>query len=186
MATQVKENITNGVNVDNLTRTVDALDLDPSLAKTRFHITNKWIRGGHNRSTITSYFSAGREHYHKQSFDLDADKPDLLAGTDEGAIPTEHLLHALAGCLTTSMVYHAAIHGIVIEEVESELEGDLDLRGFTGLSKDIRKGYEKIQVHFKVKTDPKNLPRLRELIEFSPVYDVVRHGTPVEVRIDAK
>jgi hypothetical protein len=44
----------------------------------------------------------------------------------------EVLIHALAACLTASLVYHAAAKGIRIEGVESSIEGDLDLRGFLG------------------------------------------------------
>ena len=58
----------------------------------------------------------------------------------------EFVLTALAGCLTTSLVYHAATQGIKLEEVESKLEGDLDLHGFLGLSDKIRNGYENIRV----------------------------------------
>ena len=58
----------------------------------------------------------------------EADDPPNLAGHDEAPNPVEHLLHALASCLTTSMVAHAAVRGIAIEALESELEGDRDCR----------------------------------------------------------
>ena len=53
---------------------------------------------------------------------MDADEPAILARADNGANPVEHLLHALASCLTTSMVAHAAVRGIRIEAMESHLE----------------------------------------------------------------
>lgn len=177
-------NIANGIDMDVLHKTVSAIKDDPTLGRSKFRIRNKWIKGGHNRTTVGDFFAAGKENSHKESFLLDADEPELLAGEDLGANPVEHLLNALAGCLTSSMVYHAALRGIEIEELESSLEGDLDLRGFMDLSKDVRKGYENIRVTFKVKTDAENLEKLRELTEFSPVFDVVRHGTPVDVRIE--
>lgn len=117
---------------------------------------------------------------------MEADEPPILAGKDQGPNPVEHLLHALASCLTSSIVYHAALRGIVIEELESQLEGDLDLQGFMGLSQDIRKGYQSIRVKFQVKTDTENLERLKELTRFSPVFDVVSHGTAVEIEIEKK
>jgi hypothetical protein len=86
--------------------------------------------------------------------------------------------------MTTTMVYHAAVRGIKLEEVESQLEGDLDLRGFFGISDEVRPGYEEIRVNFKVKTDAENLETLKELIKLSPVYDVVSSGTRVNVQID--
>jgi len=84
------------------------------------------------------------------------------------------------------MVYHAAVRGIKLEEVESELEGDLDLRGFFGISDEVRPGYQEIRVNFKVKTDAENLETLKELIKLSPVYDVVSSGTRVNVQIEKK
>jgi hypothetical protein len=84
------------------------------------------------------------------------------------------------------MVYHAAVRGIKLEEVESELEGDLDLRGFLGISDQVRPGYEEIRVKFKVKTDLEDVATLRELIRLSPVYDVVSSGTRVRVHIEKK
>jgi hypothetical protein len=84
------------------------------------------------------------------------------------------------------MVYHAAVRGIKLDEVESELEGDLDMRGFLGISDEVRPGYEEIRVNFKVKTDLENLETLKELIRLSPVYDVVSNGTRVIVQIEKK
>ncbi|MEJ2219675.1 MAG: OsmC family protein [Desulfobacterales bacterium] len=98
----------------------------------------------------------------------------------------EHLLNALAGCLTSTLIYHAAIRGIKIDELESELEGDIDLRGFLGLSSDVRRGYKNIRVNFKVKTDAENLKRLRALSKLSPVFDVTSKGTNVDVQIERK
>ena len=88
--------------------------------------------------------------------------------------------------MTTTMVYHAAVRGIKLSEVESKLEGDLDLRGFFSIAYEVRPGYEEIRVKFKVKTDLENLETLKELIRLSPVYDVVSNGTNVDVQIERK
>jgi hypothetical protein len=88
--------------------------------------------------------------------------------------------------MTTTIVYHAAVRGIRLEEVESELEGDLDLQGFFAISDKVRPGYEEIRVNFKVKTDIENVDRLKALTKLSPVYDVVSNGTRVKVQIERK
>jgi uncharacterized OsmC-like protein len=110
----------------------------------------------------------------------------VLGSNDKGANPVEHLLNALTACMTNSLVCHAAARGIHIEELESEVEGDIDLRGFLGLSADVRKGYRNIRVKFKVKSDEENLDRLKRLAEFSPVFDVVSSGTNVDFQIERK
>jgi hypothetical protein len=88
--------------------------------------------------------------------------------------------------MTTTMVYHAAVRGIKLEEVESKLEGDIDLKGFLAISDKVRPGYEEIRVNFKVKTDIENVDRLKALTRLSPVYDVVSNGTRVKVHIEKK
>ena len=109
---------------------------------------------------------------------------DRYKSKDNGANPVEHLLNALAGCVTTSMVAHAAVLGIHIEELESELEGDIDLNGFLGLDSGVPKGFTDIRVKFKVKTAPENLEKLRQLVTFSPVYNTLIHSPNVDIQVD--
>ena len=142
------------------------------------------MAGNHNRSTVTGFYGARQEIGHAQTF-TDADEPAILAGHDQGANPVEHLLHALASCLTTSMVAHAAVRGIEIEALESRLEGDLDLNGFLGLDPNVPKGYTAIRASFRIKAAPEHISRVRELANFSPVFNTVTQGTPVAVSVEA-
>ena len=157
MTIENTSNRVNGINLNVLTETVQAIQADPELGKCQFRARNKWIEATHNCTTVSGFYGAKQENTHKQVFELHADEPPILAGNDDGANPVEHLLHALASCVTTSMVAHAAVRGIYIEELESELEGDIDLRGFLGLDGDVPKGYTNIRVTYKVKTDVDNL-----------------------------
>ncbi len=184
--TNIAGGVVNGVDVDVFGGTVEAIRENSDLAKCKFRLRNTWIQGGHNRSTVGDFYGACRENSHQAAFELDADEPPVLAGTDLAPNPVEHLLHALAGCLTSTLVYHAAIRGIEIDELECELEGDLDLRGFLGLSKDVRKGYQNIRVTFRVKTESEQLGKLKTLSKLSPVFDVLSNGTHVDVEIEQK
>jgi uncharacterized OsmC-like protein len=166
--------------------TVKAIKADPELGACHFRARNRWLDANHNRTTVTGFYGAKQEIAHKKSFEMDADEPAILAGGDEGANPVEHLLHALASCVTTSMVAHAAVRGIHVEEVESELEGDIDLRGFLGLDDDVPRGYTDIRVKFKVKTDPDNMKRLQELAEYSPVFNTITQGARVDIQVQPK
>ena len=176
----------NGINLNILNETVNAIKDDPELGKCKFRARNKWIDAAHNCTTVTGFYGAKQEIAHNQEFELHADEPAILAGEDQGANPVEHLLNALAGCVTTSMVAHAAVRGIHIEELESELEGDIDLRGFLGLATDVPKGYTDIRVKFKVKTDVENLDKLKRLAEFSPVYNTIINGSRVDISFESK
>ena len=176
--------ITNGVDVPALFETIAAIKKDTGLAKFQFRATNRWIDGGHNRSTIRAFFGCRAEDTTRtRPFVLDADEPSVLLGRDAGANPVEYVLHALAACLTTTLVYHAASRGIEIDAVDSELEGDLDLRGFLGISNDVRKGYQAIRVKLRVKSEAAP-SKLRELAQFSPVFEMVSRSVPVEVDVE--
>jgi uncharacterized OsmC-like protein len=186
-ATSRKETVVNGVNVDELFKTVDAVKKTAAIAQFRFRTDNTWIYGGHNRTSIRNFYGAGAEDTSRKTpFVLDADEPKVLLGTDRGPNPVEYVLTALAGCLTSSLVYHAAARGISIEEVESHLEGDLDLRGFLGTSEEVRNGYENIRVTFKIKANATE-KQLEELVQLaqnrSPVFDIISHPVPVSVEL---
>jgi uncharacterized OsmC-like protein len=114
---------------------------------------------------------------------IDNGEPPVLLGRDEGANPVEHLLSALMGCMTTTLAYHAASRGIEIKAIDTESDGDIDVRGFLGLSDKIRKGYQNIRVRMRVKSDA-TPETLAELAKFSPVYDVVSKSVPVDVVIE--
>lgn len=180
-----KQNL-NGVNVEQLLQTVNAIKDNPALAKFEFRASNKWINGGHNRTRIQGFYGAGQEDTTRtQPFVLENDEPPVLLGTDQGANPVEYVLHALAGCLTTSLVYHAAARGIQIEELETYFEGDIDLQGFLGLSDQVRNGYQNIRVTFKLKADAPEA-MLQELCELaqrrSPVFDTLTNPVPITVQ----
>lgn len=183
--TEIPRTIVNGVNTDTLLTTVNAIKNDPELGACHFRARNKWLSGSHNRSTVSGFFGAKQEIAHQQTFKMDADEPAILAGNDQGANPVEHLLHALASCLTTSMVAHAAVRGIEVEELESQLEGDIDLRGFLGLDTTVPKGYTAIRVTFRAKASPESLAKLHELAQFSPVFNTLTQGTHVDLKIES-
>jgi uncharacterized OsmC-like protein len=179
-------NSVNGIDIDVVQNTVNAIQEEPELGKCRFHVTNKWLGANQNCTTVSSFYGAKQEIAHKQPYELHADEPAILAGQDEAANPVEHLLHALASCVTTSLVAHAAVQGIHLEEVESEIEGDLDMQGYLGLSKDVPKGYTDIRIKYKVKSDEENTESLKRLAEYSPVFNTLIHGTNVDIEIERK
>jgi uncharacterized OsmC-like protein len=180
----ISNNQVNGVDLDILGGTVQAIADDPELGKCRFRASNAWHGGTDNRSTIDGFYGAKQEIPHKQRIVMRADEPLILAGGDNGANPVEFLLSALASCVTTSMVAHAAVRGIHINSLESELEGDIDLNGFFGLSDSTPKGYTEIRVKFRVDTDTANLEQLRQLASFSPVLNTLLQGTNVNIQVE--
>lgn len=186
MSQATMSGVINGVDVERLGQTLQAVQQNPSFGISQFRAVNRWISGGHNRSTIKGFYGAGQEDTTRtKPFVLDADEPHVLLGKDQGANPVEYVLHALAACLTTSLVYHAAARGIKVESVESTLEGDLDLQGFLGLSDQVRRGYKQIRANFTIKSDA-SAEQLEALTKFSPVYDIVSNPVPVSIHIESR
>ena len=179
--------IRNGVDSRTLYGTLDAIKADPSLARFQFRVANEWKGGSHNRSTIRSFYGAGGEDTSRsESFTIDAGEPNVLLGHDEGANPAEALLHALAGCLTTSLVYVAAARKVPLTRVESRLEGDMDVRGCLGISDAVRNGFSAIRVSFTIEGDAPE-EKLREVLDRakarSAVFDMVSNGVPTTVEM---
>src|SRR5919205_642701 len=183
----VMDKIRNGVDTEVMFGTLDAIKAQPELGTFQFRASNTWIDGAHNRSTIKGFYGAGQEDTTRQpTFTMDAGEPAILLGTDTGPNPAEALLHALAACLTTTLVYVAAARGVRLTRVESRLEGDMGVRGALGLSPDVRNGFEQIRASFVVEGDAPE-ETLRELVERaqarSAVFDMVTHGVPVHVGV---
>jgi uncharacterized OsmC-like protein len=188
MSTQqaIKQPMTvNGLDVQAAFDTIDAIKTDSSLAKFQFRVRNSWITGGTNRSTIRDFYGAGREDDSRTSaFEFVNGEPPVLLGDNEGANPVEFLLHALAGCVTTTLVLHAAARGITIRELSTELEGDLDVRGLLGLDETVSPGYEEIRIRMKIDADcsEEALADLMTVAQaHSPVCNTVCRPVPVKI-----
>jgi uncharacterized OsmC-like protein len=181
-------NMVNGVNVDQLVGTIQAVKENSDLAKCKFRAETEWISGGHSRTKIQSFYAAGQEDTSRaQPFTLDGDEPPVLLGENHGPNAVEAVLHALASCLAVGFIYNAAAMGIRVESLTFKLEGDLDLHAFLGLSEQTRSGYENIRLAYRVKSDAPR-EKIVELCNYvqktSPVLDIIRNPVPVTVTLE--
>jgi len=176
--------LVNGVDVTALFGVIDAVKANPEVAKFNFRLVNKWLGGVKTRSTIKEFSGALQTHRTEaKGFTVDTGEPPVLLGQDSAPNPGEWLLHSLVGCLTTSIVYHAAARDIAIDAIDSQVEGDIDLRGFLGLASDVRKGYSAIRVRMRVKTTA-SAAAIETLASYSPMLEVVSASVPVSVKIE--
>lgn len=186
LAVAEKATYLNGLNVQAAVDTIAALKADKSLAKFQFRARNTWINGGENRSTIRDFYGAGQEDSSRTaSFEFTNGEPPVLLGNNEGANPVEFLLHALAGCVTTTFVLHAMARGITIKELSTELKGNIDLQSLLGLDDSVPAGYEQIDIKMKVKADCSD-EELDALLTYaqqhSPVCNTVCRPVPVVIQ----
>ena len=190
MTTITPAPVRNGIDTAQVYGTLDALKAQPELARFEFRVENRWISGPHSRSTIHGFWGAGQEDTSRETpFVVDASEPPVLFGHNEAPNPAEFLLHALAGCLTLTIVNVAAARKVTLTEISSTLEGVLDARGATGLDTGYRNGFERIRVSFSIKGDAPR-EKLEEIVERakarSVVYDIVSNPVPVDVVADGR
>lgn len=147
---------------------------DPEAGRFTFRTVTHWEGGAVTRTVA-------------RHFELKADEPSALGGTDSAPDPVELLLASIATCFAIGFVTHAARRGIDFRDLQIVTEGDLDLRGYLGLDPSVRPGYARIRYTVKVDADadPEVLEELRQLAHrLSPMIETVTHGVPVEGRIE--
>lgn len=176
----------NGVDVSALVDTIGAIKADPTIAEFKFRASNNWIEGGLNRTRVEPCYGAKQEHPRPAEFVFLNDEPPVLLGQDRGANPVEFVLHAMAGCITTTLVYHAAARGIAVKSVATRFEGDIDLRGLLAMDPAVRPGYREIRVQVTVEADAPE-PQVRDLVAFamahSPVFNTIMNPVPVVLSV---
>lgn len=178
----------NGVDTPTLFNTLDLVKSQPELARFQFRASNRWQSGNLSETTIGTFSGAGGDHAHKTTFKVTADHPAVLVGQDRAPLPVEFLLHALASCITGGIANIAAARGVKLTEVESTLEGDMNLLGILGLSDEVRNGYQGIRASFSIKGDapPETLQEIvAQSRARSAVFDVLTRGVPVSMSVNA-
>lgn len=176
----------NGVDTPTLFATIGAVAGQPQLADFRFRAKNSWVAGTQSQTTFDDFSGAGGEHRHKARTTATADHPAVLTGSDAGPTPVEWLLHGLASCITAGIANIAAARGITLSRVESMIEGEIDLRGILGLSKDVRNGYRAIHASFTIEGNaPADVLEgiVRQSQARSAVFDVLTAGVPVTIEV---
>ena len=178
--------IVNGVDLDRLSATIDHVSAEPALARFQFRAGNHWVDGGYSRTTIKDFYGAGHaDTTRTEAFTVDTDEPPVLLGENRAPNTVEYVLHALAACLSGTIVYHAAARGIALDGLETTIHGDLDVQGFLGLDSNVRPGYEQIRVALKISGDfdDDQLAELANLTRYSPVRDIVTNPVPVAIDV---
>lgn len=174
--------IRNGVPVDRLFATIDAVREQPDLARFRFTAVSTWIEGTATRSTFEDWYGIGAARHHVEPWSAQSDHPTL--GHGHGPTPHEYVLHALAACLTLGIATTAAARKIELTKIESVVEGDIDVRGILGVSPDVRNGFSQIRATFNVEgnADTDTLDALVEASrQRSATLEMLVNPTPVHV-----
>lgn len=172
----------NGINVEDVAKLATKISQDENYGAFKFRAANQWANGARSSSSIKEFFAGGQNQERQTAHQIVADQPQFLGGQDFGPNPVEYLLHALSSCLNVTLVYHAAVQGIQLHAIQTSAEGEMDARGFFGISDEVAKGYGRIQVRMQVRADA-DVDSLTRLAMYSPVYETISRAIPVDFQL---
>ena len=178
----VTERAVNGVDVDQLKGTVEAISADPEVGQFVFRAETEWTDALKCVTTINEFDQAG-ETVSTRSFTIEGDEPEQILGERAAPNAVELLLAALGSCLSVGYAANAAAMGIELHDLRFDLEGDVDLRGFLGIAEDVRPGYSSVSctVYIDADASEEELAELRERVEStSPLMDTIMNAVPLE------
>ena len=151
MLDTVKNAPVNGLDLQALGEVVEGIEADASKALVEFNVTTRWAGQTRSETTVDGFTLAGERI--PRSHTIVADEPHELLGADSAANPQELLMAAFNACITVGYVAGASLKGINLESLEIRTRGQLDLRGFLGLSDQVAPGYEKLDYDVIIKGD---------------------------------
>lgn len=183
MSTNEKNDAFNGVNTQILNTVYNSLQNQPEMAKATFSVKSEW-NGGFSVTSRSQGFRIGGQNIERNSeYKMQYDFPNQLSGEGKGLTVCEYCMGSLAACLAQTIVAHATSRGIQIDSINIDVEGDVDLRGFTGISNDVRPGAQQFRVNMNIKSNTASKEQINELHEigkrFSPAFDTLTNGTSV-------
>jgi uncharacterized OsmC-like protein len=178
----------NGIDVEALGQTIEAIKGDPGIARFTFRANTEWENGTTSRAEIHSFNHAGDDVAHKKTHTLVGCEPEVLVGKDSGPNAVELALASLGFCYSVGFVANAAAKGYELEEMSYEVEGDLDLRNFVGIEDGPRPGFTEIRVTGRAKARNASAQELQELCRYvqdsSPVKDILANSVPIKTSLE--
>lgn len=178
----------NGIDVGQLMATIDAIKGQPSVSTFTFKATTDWEEGTRSRGAIGPFIHNGERVDRSRTFELVGDEPPVLLGSNAGPNAVELLLQALGFCYAVGFVANAAAREIEISDLRYEIEGDIDVQNFLGMTKETRPGFSAIRARAWVRSPNATPEQLEELCQYvqdtSPVRDSLANSVPVSTDIE--
>ena len=180
------DHLVNGIDTRRVTDLAAKISQNEDYGQFKFRANNQWLDGSRSRTAIQGFYAGEKEDSSRtDALTVDADQPAFLAGRNTAPNAVEHYLHSLSSCLNTTLVYHASVQGIPLDEVDVSAEGDMNARGFFGISDDVKRGYKGIRVNMKVKSSA-DVETLTKLAMHSPVFEMVSKAVPVDFTLTTR
>jgi uncharacterized OsmC-like protein len=144
-----KPKVVNGINVDDLLTLIEGVRGDAAKGKTQWRVRSAWQGQTRSRAHVEGFTIGGQQVPRQFSFEID--EPSELGGSNRFANPQEYLLAALNACMIVGYAAQCAVHGITLEKLEIETNGEIDLRGFLGIDSAVPPGYDNLSYVVRIK-----------------------------------
>jgi len=174
----------NGIDTEALKQVMGQISKDPSVGKLKFQVTTTWKGTTKSETVVQGYEIGGQRVKRVHTFVID--EPTELLGEDTAANPQEYLMGAMNACIINTYVIAAAMKGIRLEKVEMETEGELDLRGFLGMDKNVIPGYKELKYKVRLKgtgTREQYEEVHRTVVATSPNYYNISHAIKLNTEL---
>ena len=159
----------NGIDVTELRATIDNVRAHPEQGQTSWRIVSRWKGGTRSDHQVEGCNLGGQ--FVRRPFLLQVDEPLELGGTNQYANPQEYLLAGLNACMMVGYTAVAALMGITLTRLEVETTGDIDLRGFLGLSENVPAGYPELTQTVRIAGDA-------DAAQFAQLHEAVQRTSP--------
>ena len=169
----MSDQMINGVPVASVEGLVNAVKDDSEKGQTKWNAVTTWKGGLECESKI-------RDHT------INMNEPEQLGGTNTGPNMGETVLAAYGSCLTVGYTLNASMRGITIKDLKVELEGDLDIAGFLGLSEEVSPGFSDVRavVHLDTDASPEEVQALHDhVLKTSPVGSILTKPLSVSTEL---
>lgn len=186
----MSNNRINGVNPQQLGGLLNILKEHPDASEAKFFVKTEWTcqdegesGGFYVRSSCKDFQLGGQTIQRNNTYAMVFDFPPEFSGEGKGPTVCEACMSSLGACITQTIVAHATARGINIDSVTIDLEGNVDLQGFTGLSTDTRPGAQGFRLKVNIKSSTASKEQISQLYEigkrYSPAFDTLTNGTSV-------
>lgn len=179
-------NNSNGVNAQVLGKALESMKQHPDMAKVTFQVQTSWDSGDGFKITTTgkNFLMGGQTVEREKPFTVTTDYPEVMGGNSDGPTVCEMCMAGIGSCVSQTIIAYATMMGIQLDRIRVETEGDLDMRGMTGISDKIRPGAQEFRLKFDIESKTASKEQLEQLYElgkrFSPAMDTLMHGTRVK------
>ena len=182
MNTTIDNTTINGIDAEAQASTIETIRKHRHLSGVEFHAKTRWSGGTRTATTTENFAAAGSEHPRGKVHHTFSDLPLPFHGSDQAAAPAELALHALAACLTSTLVYHCSARDIRVRSVTAEIEASLDASGFLRIDDEAAPGFSDVSVTLQADTDG-DLAELQDIVDHAPMLDVFTRSVPVQATV---